>query len=276
MTQRSMDLNDDVIFSLIQSSEAFPVDFENAIDWWNARTKAGELVRKSDLKDKLITNFDKDVDYKIDNGLNLPEGFAEISAKPYGGRPKEVIYLTVECFKMMGMMIAGERGNQIRRYFIRCEVELKRRVTQEQEIRKGRVLNAVVSPSHYAWAKRYEDEFFEEAYRITGWRKPQKGHPACMGRFINENVYDLFPEGTNERLKQVNPKNQNGNRSRKHHQHLTQPVGVSLLDYQKGVTIAVMRLSPSNSPQSFKRNMHKACNGPIQLNLPYLNDIDVS
>jgi phage anti-repressor protein len=271
-----MDLNDVVVFSLIQSRELFPVDLENAIDWWDARTKAGELVRKSDLKDKLTANFDRDIDYKIDNDSNCPGGFAEISAKPYGGRPRETISLTVECFKMMGMMIAGERGNQIRRYFIRCESELKKRIEQEHETRKHRVLSAVVSPSHHAWAKRYEDEFFEEAYRITGWRKPQKGHPACMGRFINENVYGLFPEGTNERLKKVNPRNHNGNRSRKHHQHLTQPVGVSLLDYQKGVTIAVMRLSPSNSPQSFKRNMHKACNGPIQLTLPYLDDIDAS
>jgi phage anti-repressor protein len=267
-----MDLNDDVVFSLIQSDKEFPVNFDNAMEWWEAKTKAGKPVSKGDLKDKLVTNFDNDIDYKIDNGLG---GFSEISEKPLGGRPREIISLTVECFKMMGMMIAGERGNQIRRYFISCEVELKRRIAQEQEARKGRVLNVVVSQDHHAWAKRYEDEFFDEAYRITGWRKPQKGHPACMGRFINENIYQLFPEGTSDRLKQVNPKNEKGNRSRKHHQHLTENLGIPLLDYQKGVTIAVMRLSPANSPQSFKRNMSKACNGPIQLNLPYLDDLDV-
>lgn len=168
-----------------QSSESFPGDFEKAIDWWDARTKTGELVRKSNLKDKLIANFDKDVDYKIDNGLNLLEGFAEISAKPYGGRPREVISLTVECFKMMGIMIAGERGNQIRRYFIRCEVELKRRIAQEQEARKGRVLNVLVSQDHHAWAKRYEDEFFEEAYRDPNNNK----RPPCVGTWTNNVVF---------------------------------------------------------------------------------------
>lgn len=92
----------EVIISLIQSSQLFPVDFENAIEWWDARTKNGESVRKSDLKDKLAANFDKDIDYKIDNGLNPSDSFAEISAKPYGGRPREIIFLTVECETLLG------------------------------------------------------------------------------------------------------------------------------------------------------------------------------
>lgn len=256
-----MDLTPDVIFGLVRSDDHFPIDFDDAWKWIGYSTKGNAKVSFESAE------FDDQRDFQV---------FMENHKNPKGGRPIERLKLTVECFKSFCMMAGTPGGRAVRRYFLDCEAELRLRIAQEQEAKKGRVLNAVVSEEHHGWEKRYEDEFFDEAYRITGWRKPMKGHPACMGRFINENVYDLFPDGTPERLKQVNPRNQNGNRSRKHHQHLTQPVGVSLLDFQKGLTIAVMRLSPANSPQSFKRNMSKACNGPIQLNLPYLEDLDVS
>jgi hypothetical protein len=42
-----------------------------------------------------------------------------------GGSTKDKYYLTVDCFKMMGMMVSGERGRKIRMYFIDCEKILK-------------------------------------------------------------------------------------------------------------------------------------------------------
>jgi hypothetical protein len=95
-----------------------------------------------------------------------------------------------------------------------------------------------------------------------------------MGQFINENVYNLFPDGVSEGLRRVNPKNLRGNRSRKHHQHLTEQIGLNLLDYQKGITIAVMRLSPNDNSNRFKRNMRRACGEPIQIELPFIEDVD--
>jgi P63C domain len=95
-----------------------------------------------------------------------------------------------------------------------------------------------------------------------------------MGHFINDNVYDLFPAGVTEKLKEVNPLNPSGSRSRKHHQHLTQNIGLPLLDYQKGVTIAVMRLSPSGSTKKFKQNMQKACGNQIQIEMPFMDEFE--
>ena len=95
-----MDLTPDVIFSLLQSSDPFPVDFDDAMNWWDCRTKNGELVRKSDLKEKLVFNFDEHRDYI----------FAENSAKNDRGRNRDIIKLSLDCFKMMGMMVSGERG----------------------------------------------------------------------------------------------------------------------------------------------------------------------
>lgn len=97
-----------------------------------------------------------------------------------------------------------------------------------------------------------------------------------MGRFINDNVYNLFPEGVTDKLKEVNPSNSSGSRLRKHHQHLTENLGLQLLDYQKGVTVAVMRLSPSNSPKKFKQNMHKACGTIIQIEMSFMDELEAN
>jgi hypothetical protein len=108
------------------------------------------------------------------------------------------------------------------------------------------------------------------------WVATARGHAPCMGRFINDNVYDLFPDGVLGKLKQVNPVNESGHRSRKHHQYLTVALGLPLLDYQKGVTIAVMRLSPSNSTKKFKENMDKACGRCIQIELPISQNAEIA
>jgi phage anti-repressor protein len=264
MTEAFMDLTPEIVFSLVRSDNDFPIDFDDAWRWIG-------YTRKENAKSKLVNNFDKNDEYIEAQDFASPNGEAK-----RGGHNRDLIYLTIECFKAFCMMAGTAKGRAVRKYFLDCEAELKRRIAKEKAVRQERVLNFVVDDQHHGWSKKFEDEFFDQAYRITGWQRATKGHPPCMGRFINENVYELFPEGTTDKLKQVNPLTEKGYRSRKHHQHLTKNIGLSLLDYQKGVTIAVMRLSPAGSPQSFKRNMSKACGEPMQLNLPYLDDLDVS
>jgi phage anti-repressor protein len=243
-----MDFTPENVFSLIQSDDLFPVDFDDAWKWigW---------PKKQHGKEVLFNNFDESFDF-LRNGVKSSSG----------GRPSEWIVLTVDCFKSLAMMAGTERGREVRQYFLKCEQELKQRLQKEQESKRDRVLQAVVSKDATAWRKRFEDVFFDEAYRITGWKRTVTGHPPCMGKFVNENVYDRFPEGTTRRLQHVNPK-VNGRRKNKHHQHLTSDVGSPLLAYQKGMTIAVMRLSPSQNSRQFKANMQKACGDHIQLEL---------
>jgi phage anti-repressor protein len=251
-----MGLNHDIVFSLIESNKQFPIDFDDAWVWIGYK-------RKDNAKSSLLSaGFIDGIDFEI--SLNNQENSKV-------GRPSENIRLTLECFKSFCMMAGTSKGREVRKYFLDCEQELKRRIEEEKSLYKDRVVKAVVEEEHLVWQKRFEDEFFEEAYRITGWQRTLKGHPSCMGRFINDNVYDLFPNGVNDRLKEVNPKSLSGNRSRKHHQHLTQNLGLPLLDYQKGVTIAVMRLSPPSSTKKFKQNMQKACGKFIQIELPLEN-----
>jgi phage anti-repressor protein len=252
-----MEFTPENVFALVSSKEEFPVDFDDAWQWIG-------YTRKSAAKEALlIAGFLEGIDFRfLQNTLQ----------KSMRGRPSEKIFLTVDCFKSFAMMAGTEHGKEVRKYFLCCEADLKRRIEEDQRCERDRVLRAVVSENYSRWEKRYENHFFDEAYRITGWERPERGHPPCMGKFINENVYDRFPEGTTAKLQHVNPKNSSGRRFRKHHQHLTQNVGLPILGYQKGITIAVMRLSPDGNPKRFSHNMNKACGGPIQIELPFMDE----
>jgi anti-repressor protein len=90
---------------LLDSSEQFPVDFDRAWQWLG-------YSRKSDCLEFLKNNFVVNRD------------FAATAAKLHsskGGRPSTEYYLTVECFKMIGMMAGTEQGKQVRLYFLECE-----------------------------------------------------------------------------------------------------------------------------------------------------------
>lgn len=145
-------------------------------------------------------------------------------------------------------------------------------ITGWEDERKRYIVKALVSQEYTKWQKRFEDEFFEEAYRINGWQKTSSGHPSCMGRFIKKTVYNHLPEGTTEKLEQVNPRTDKG-RKRKHHQHL-KGLGLNVLGTHKSAVLAVMRLSPDSNPTRFEQNLQKALGSQIQLELPFLIDLD--
>lgn len=228
-----MDLTPDVIFSLLQSSDPFPVDFEDAMIWWDCRTKNNEPVRKSDLKEKLIFNFDKDKDYI----------FAEISAKNDRGRNRELIKLSLDCFKMMGMMVSGDRGNQIRRYFVDCENKLKLRIYNEKQSHNLRVLEAYINKDKLPWRKKFEDEYYKEIYRLRGWQYDPDSvkRTPFLGHITNDIVYSRLQPNILEELRHRNPVVK-GKRKYCHHEFLTISIGNPHLKSHLKEIIKLMRV----------------------------------
>lgn len=251
-----MGLTFEIVLALIQSEEEYPVDFDDAWKWIGYSTK-GNAKAAFDA-----AGFIENVDYKV---------FMINHKNSNGGRPRHKIMLTVDAFKMFCMMAGTDKGRQVRVYFLNCEAELKRRIQQEREQHKQRVVAAFVDEKHSSWKKRFEDEFFEEAYRVTGWKVVAKGHAPCMGNFVNRNVYSWFPEGVTERLDEVNPRI-NGRLKHKKHQYLKNP-GLVFLETQKTAVLAVMRLSPDNNPKKFSQNLDKALGSAVQLEIPFLDDL---
>lgn len=270
------DLTPEMVFALLQSEETFPVDFDDAMAWWDCRTKKGTSVRRDNLIRKLEENFDEDDDYVTEDAVNSTTGiFPKISGKIGKGRPKGKIYLTVDCFKSFGMLVSGKRGKQIRRYFIDCEKELKRRIQVEQQDVKGRILEAFVSDSLVSRRRkndtpRFKDEFYQLLYqkRGQGWEhRSPRNRPPCVGTWTNQVVYDRFPDGVKDRLNEVNPRVE-GRRKHKHHEHL-KPMGSDHLDKHIPAVMAIARLSPDGNWDKFMRNIQKGLpNGePLQTSL---------
>ena len=183
-----MELSQSLIVSLLQSQNDFPVDFDDAWQWVG-------YSRKSDAKKVLEASFDEGSDF-----------CGDLRKNNLRGRPLEKIFLTVDCFKSFCMMAGTTKGKDVRRYFLNCESELKRRIAEEKQNSKDRIVKALVSESHTSWQKRFDDNFFKEAYRVTGWSQPDKGHPSCMGGLIKESVYEYFPDGVTDELNRVNPR----------------------------------------------------------------------
>ena len=92
-----MNFNRDLAIALLESTEEYPVDFDEAWQWLGYSTK-------QKAKSKLEENFEEGIDF-LTKGLKSSTG----------GRPSDLIVLTIDCFKSMGMMAGTEKGKQIRR-----------------------------------------------------------------------------------------------------------------------------------------------------------------
>ncbi len=88
---------------------------------------------KGNAKRMLIGYFEQNFDYFVQLPEESPESlpyelFITSDKNSKTGRPAEKIYLTVECFKEMGMLAKSEEGKQIRKYFLQCEALAKQSV----------------------------------------------------------------------------------------------------------------------------------------------------
>jgi phage anti-repressor protein len=102
MTEFSLDLAKE----LVASNDEFPVDFEQAYVWLEYSRK--DVAKRAFLNVGFIEN----VDFKV---------FHTSAENSQGGRPTEIIKLTVDCFKQWGMVCGNDKGKQIRLYFLECE-----------------------------------------------------------------------------------------------------------------------------------------------------------
>ncbi|WP_242051598.1 DNA-damage-inducible protein [Nostoc sp. FACHB-280] len=89
--------------------------------------------RKDSAKRMLTGYFEQNFDYFVqlpdESPQALPHDIFHIDVEnSKAGRPVEKIYLTLECFKEMGMLSKSEQGRQIRKYFLQCETIAKESV----------------------------------------------------------------------------------------------------------------------------------------------------
>ncbi|MGM0826571.1 MAG: P63C domain-containing protein [Pseudomonadota bacterium] len=129
------------------------------------------------------------------------------------------------------------------------------------------LLKAYISEDFLKWQARFPRKYYQELYRLYGWdyNPLSMKHPQYLGKFTNEYVYDHLPEGVLAELKAKNPRNENGNRVKKHHQFLTGDIGVPHLERHITKLITIMELS--DGVDDFKDNFNRVFRNVDQMKL---------
>lgn len=124
-----------------------------------------------------------------------------------------------------------------------------------------KILAAYIAPQLLPWTKRFPVEFYRELFRLQKWNfNPMSlKKPSYVGKLTNELIYEKLPPGVLEHLKKVNPKNEKGNRSHKHHQFLSEDVGNPHLKEQLQQVMLLMRISANKG--EFMRHFNRAFPG---------------
>jgi P63C domain-containing protein len=148
-------------------------------------------------------------------------------------------------------------------------------VTGYQEIRDREALQAILDKylrkEYAAWAKRFPDDFYREMFRLRGWqwRGMKVNRPSIVAHYTKDLIYQRLAPGIMEKLERLNPRDEKGNRAAKHHQWLTNDIGVPALAQHLYATVGFMRAA--STWDSFYRSMQRAfpkLNSNMVLNFP--------
>lgn len=122
-------------------------------------------------------------------------------------------------------------------------------VTGYQEVRAKdalqKLLDRYINKELSAWVKRFPDEFYEQMYRLKGWEWSgmSKNRFSCVGNYTKDVVYERLAPELIEEMQRINPKDDLGNRKGRHHQLLTQDVGLPALSQHFHLVLTLMRAS---------------------------------
>jgi hypothetical protein len=111
---------------------------------------------------------------------------------------------------------------------------------QRDELQK--LLAEFVRKEYLPWARRFQEEFYIEMYRLKDWDYRGNSKTPYVGKLTNYLVYDLLPEGVLEELQRKNPVDKKlKRRKNRHHQYLTESTGITYLDKHLVSVITLMR-----------------------------------
>jgi len=119
------------------------------------------------------------------------------------------------------------------------------------------ILEKFISKELRAWTKTFPIEFYEQIFRLRGWKFDPESvrRPAVIGHFTNDIVYKRLAPGVMKELRAKNP-TIDGRRKNKHFQWLTGDIGDPKLRSHLDGVMPLMRIS--DSWDEFKKHLNKA------------------
>lgn len=120
------------------------------------------------------------------------------------------------------------------------------------------ILQKFISKSLCEWAKTFENDFYEELFRLRKWHYSSFStkRPILAGKLTIDIVYQRLAPAVLDELRRLNPPNEQGRRKHKLFQHLTPNVGHPKLKEHLAAVTALMRAS--DTWEDFKRILDRA------------------
>jgi hypothetical protein len=125
-------------------------------------------------------------------------------------------------------------------------------VTGYEKVRPQNALEAylelVIRKELAAWAKKFPDEFYENIYRLKGWKWPgmEKNRFSVVAHYTRDLVYERLAPGLLRELERKTPKDESGQRPNKLHQWLTEDIGDPMLAQHLHSLLMFQRLALAN------------------------------
>lgn len=134
--------------------------------------------------------------------------------------------------------------------------------TGYQEVRDRLALQAILDrflrKEFAIWARRFPPSFYKEMFRLRGWEWSELStkRPPRVAADTNDLVYERLAPGLIKKLQELNPKDERGNRRYKHHQGLTDDIGLPALAQHLHAVEGFMRAA--SDWEEFYRLMQRA------------------
>jgi hypothetical protein len=224
-----------------------------------AKFTAGKAISPF-ISSSLSSRITEPVRFRVPSGGTVATGYeatilpeiceAVLSARQAGELMKQQLHIAEQCegliraFAKIGIVALVDEATGFQQERDRDELH--------------RLLSVYLAEERLAWAKRFPDEFYKQIYRLKGWGWPVgKAKTPLLGHITNDIVYDRLPEGVIDKLRELNPTDDDTKRRRfKHHQFLSQEVGQPDLRDHIMQLIPIMKISRDWG--TFKRHVDVA------------------
>jgi len=120
-----------------------------------------------------------------------------------------------------------------------------------------KLVSLYVAKQFQPYVKTFADIFYEEIYRLKGWKyDPKENKYQVVGIYTLKYVYGTFPPAVVEAVKAKTPRSKGGTYTKKLFQSLTEEVGKPHLDRALGGIVALLK--SSNTWDGFTRAYARA------------------
>ena len=122
------------------------------------------------------------------------------------------------------------------------------------------ILEKFIAKELRPWAKTFPDEFYENLFRLKGWKYDPGSvkRPMLIGKLTNDLIYDRLAPGVLDELKKITPKDSKGRLKQHYHRRLTEDIGHPRLREHIAAVMALQRTVLRDGWRKFYSLMNRA------------------